>query len=388
MSLPMPWRLGLFYAALFIGNGAAVPYVPVWFADHGLSGAQIGLIISAPLVARALTAPAIALWADSFRLRRTPILLLALATAAAYALLPAQGGFLWWFAMWFLANTAIATITPLAEVVGVRTSRSLKFNYGFPRGIGSAGYVVGNIAVGVLLVRTGSDLVIGWIVASALACALFAQLLLPPMPVREQAGAASFRERFSGLGALLRDRAFVTAVLAIGLIQSAHAFYYSFSALAWKQQGVPENVTGLLWAIGVIAEVCFLWFLEPWRRRAGPGRLLLLGGAAAVIRWMVYAFSPPLWALYLLQTSHMLTFTATYVASLQIVERLSKPETASAAQVVNSAFSGGMLMGVATLGSGWLYDLVGPFGYLAMAAMAAAGLGLAVRLHLSGRLPA
>jgi MFS transporter, PPP family, 3-phenylpropionic acid transporter len=382
----MPWRLGLFYAALFIGNGAAVPYIPVWFADHGLSGAQIGLIISAPLVARAITGPAIALWADSFRLRRTPILLLGLVTAAAYALLPAQRGFVWWFSMWFLANTAIATITPLAEVVGVRKARELGFNYGFPRGIGSAGYVIGNIAVGVLLVRTGSDLVIGWVVASAVACALAAQFMLPPTPVREAAGVAHFRDRFAGLGALLRDPTFVTAVLAIGLIQSAHAFYYSFSALAWKQQGVAEDVTGLLWAIGVIAEVICLWFMEPWRRRVGPGRLLLLGGAAAVVRWIVYAFSPPLWALYLLQASHMLTFTATYIASLQIAERLSKPETASAAQVVNSAFSSGMLMGVATLGSGWLYDHVGAYGYGAMAAMAGVGLVLAVRLHMSGRL--
>eukprot|EP01041_Mallomonas_annulata_P015898 gene15898-33498_t len=50
MSLPV--RLGLFYSAIFIGVGAGSPYMPLWFAERGLSGAQIGLILSLPMIAR------------------------------------------------------------------------------------------------------------------------------------------------------------------------------------------------------------------------------------------------------------------------------------------------------------------------------------------------
>ena len=50
-------RLGLFYGAIFIGTGASSPYLPVWFAHHGLSGSRIGLILSLPMLARAFTAP-------------------------------------------------------------------------------------------------------------------------------------------------------------------------------------------------------------------------------------------------------------------------------------------------------------------------------------------
>lgn len=55
--MTLPVRLGLFYGAIFIGTGVSSPYLPVWFADHGLSGAQIGLILSLPMLARAFTAP-------------------------------------------------------------------------------------------------------------------------------------------------------------------------------------------------------------------------------------------------------------------------------------------------------------------------------------------
>jgi len=93
--MPLTVRLGLFYGAIFIGTGVSSPYLPVWFAHHGLSGSRIGLILSLPMLARAFTAPLLAVWADSFRLRRTALLILALAVTAAYALMAAPGGFAW-----------------------------------------------------------------------------------------------------------------------------------------------------------------------------------------------------------------------------------------------------------------------------------------------------
>jgi PPP family 3-phenylpropionic acid transporter len=133
--------------------------------------------------------------------------------------------------------------------------------------------------------------------------------------------------------------------------------------------------------VGVAAEVAFIWWFEPWRRRVGPRNLLMLGGAAAILRWTVLAFAPPLWVVFPLQTLHVLSYAATFLASLQLVERLSTPRNASAAQAINSALSGGVLMGVATMASGPLFDRFGAQGYLLMSAMCAAGLIGAVRLY-------
>jgi MFS transporter, PPP family, 3-phenylpropionic acid transporter len=376
-----PVRLGLFYAALFIGTGASSPYMPVWFENRGLNGAQIGLILSAPMLARAVTAPALAVWADSFRLRRTPLILMCLAAAAAYGLMAAPFGFAWWFAVWFVASTIFSTCAPLTDVIVFNRSRTDGFNYGWPRGIGSVGFIIANVAVGALLARYSPELVIVWIVACALLAAWAARALLPADPV--QAGGATSRlsDRLAGVSQLLKDKDFLLAVGAVGLIQSAHAFYYSFSTLSWKAQGIPESLTGVLWGVAVAVEVAFMWFMEPWRRALGPRNLLVLGGAAALVRWGVLALSPPLWLVLPLQALHAFTYAATFLASLQIVERLSNPGNASAAQTINSALSGGLLLGAATIGSGWLFDVVGTKGYLAMAAMSAVGVAGALRLY-------
>jgi len=376
-----PVRLGLMYAALFVGSGASSPYMPVWFADRSLSGAQIGLILAAPMLARAVTAPAIAMWADSFSLRRTPLIVLGAGSAIGYALLAAPFGFWWWFWVWFFASSLMSTMGPLVDVIVLRRARLDGFNYGWPRGIGSAGFIVANVGAGALLVRFSPDLVLIWTVVTAAVSAVGARLLLPPDPVRETSDPSSLAERLSGLGGLLRDPGFLLAVGSVGLIQSAHVFYYGFSALVWRQQGIPEVMTGVLWGVGVGVEVAFMWFMEPWRRAVGPRRLLVLGGAAAVIRWTALAFSPPLWALFPLQALHTLSFAATFLASLQLVERLSTPANASAAQSINSALSGGLLSGLAIVASGWIYDRGGAQGYLLMSLMAAIGLIGALRLY-------
>jgi len=379
MSLPV--RLGLFYSAIFVGTGAASPYMPVWFAHHGLSGAQIGLILSLPMLARAFTAPLLAIWADSFRLRRTALSFMSLGVALAYALMALPLGFAGWTVVWFAASSAFSTISPLTDVIVLNRARRDGFNYGWPRGIGSVAFMVTNVLMGAILTWGSPDLVLVWITAAVSLTALAARFLLPPDPVHEGGHVAKAADRFAGVNGLLRDPAFMTAAIAAGLIQSAHAFYYGFSTLVWKQQGVPESLTGVLWAVGVAAEVAFMWFMEPWRRRIGPRNLLVLGGAAALVRWTALAFSPPLWVIFPLQILHVLTYAATFLASLQLIERLSTPQNASAAQALNSALSAGMLMGLATMASGPLFDRFGAQGYFLMTAMSAAGLIGAFRLY-------
>ncbi|OXE36548.1 MAG: MFS transporter, partial [Phenylobacterium zucineum] len=280
-----PILLGLFYAAIYVGNGASTPYMPVWFHHRGLTGGQIGLILSAPMLARMVTAPLLGLWADSFKLRRTSLMLMGLATAGCYALMAPPLGFWGWFTLWLVAGSLFAAMPPLTDVIILNRARLEGFNYGWPQGMGSVAFILANIAMGAILTRHSPELVLVWMVGAALLAATGARLLLPADPVASEGGHANASDRRAGLMDLIRDPDFMLVVVSAGLIQSAHAFYYGFASLSWKAQGVPETLTGWLWAAGVIVEVVFLWFMEPWRRQMGPRNLLVLGGVAGLIRW-------------------------------------------------------------------------------------------------------
>ena len=375
-------RVALQYVLLFGASGVSLPFAGLWFRAQGLSGAEIGTLLAAPMLARVVTGPLLAVWADGFRRRRTPIALLGLAMAAGYGGTGLVEGYPAWLACWLVGATAAAALIPLTDVLTLRLAAREAFTFSLPRGCGSAAFVAANVGMGALLLNAPVDIIIVWSAVAALGVAAVAAFALPPEPVAD-GGPAPGLERFRGLGRLIVDPVFMTAIFAVGAVQAAHAFQYGFSAILWKTQGISEAVTGQLWAFGVIVEIGLMWLFEPWRRRVGvgPWSLLMVGSAAAVLRWSAMAFAPPLWLLWPLQALHALTFAATFLAGVQIVERLAPRDSQTAAQTLGSALSAGLLIGLATAASGPLYDRFGAGGYWAMAAMAVAGLCAAAPLR-------
>jgi PPP family 3-phenylpropionic acid transporter len=73
------------------------------------------------------------------------------------------------------------------------------------------------------------------------------------------------------------------------------------------------------------------------------------------------------------------------MGSLQLIERSAPAHSASAAQTISSAVSGGLIIGLATLASGQLFDAVGERGYMGMSVLAVMGLVGAWRLMVAGR---
>lgn len=381
-------RAALQYVLMFIGTGVSLPYAGLWMRAQGLSGAEIGIILAAPMLGRLVTGPAIAVWADGFRLRRTAIALLASMAALGYGAAGLVEGFAAWAVCWFIGATGAAAIIPLTDVLTLRLARREGFTFAVPRGFGSAAFVVTNIVVGFVLRATGAEAVIVGVTLACLGIAVVAWRILPAEPVNDGPPIPGW-DRFRGMGRLLKDPVLVAALLAIGTVQAAHAFYYGFSAILWRGQGIEPHLTGLLWAFAVAAEIGFMWIVDPWRRRRGigPWPVLMVASVAAVLRWGLMASAPPLWMLWPLQALHALSFAANYLAGVELIERLAPRESQTAAQTLSSMLSAGVLIGTATLASGPLYDAFGAVGYLAMAGLASVGLvaNLALKPMLKAR---
>ena len=311
------------YVLLFAATGVALPFAGLWMAWRGLNESQIGILMAAPMLARVVTGPAIAVWADHFALRRTGIAWLAAGGALGYGLATFATS-PWLIGIgWFLGAGAAAALIPLIDVLTLRLSKRAGFAFATTRGFGSAAFVAANLLMGAWLAKASPDVVIVWLAVVMGLLALAAWLTLPPEPVHVDAVDAPTKDvRFAGLGELLRSPAFLLTIGAVGCIQSAHALYYAFSALDWQRHGIPPAMTGALWGFAVLVEIAFLWGVDPWRRRRGIGAwtLLTIGGGAAVVRWAVMATSPGLAILWPVQALHALTFAATYLAGVDLVE--------------------------------------------------------------------
>lgn len=365
-------------SALFGTTGVILVFLPRWLeVERALSGAEIGAVLSLAQFARILTGPAVAYWADGASDRSAPLKIVSLAAVAAYAaFFFLADGFWALLVLGFLALSLSQSLTPLIEAATLRATAAGKLNYGMARGIGSFAFIVANVAGGILISRFGLGAVVVWVVSGMALVVATSWLGLPRDPPLAHARAA----RAGAIGGLLRNRRFVILIVACGLIQSAHGFYYGFSTIVWRGQGISPEMVGILWGFGVAIEIAFLFSLPFIERRTTPETLILLGAGGGVARWFAMGFAPLGAALWPLQALHALSFAAAHVGAMRLVHREAPEHAATMAQTLYAALSAGVLMGISTLLSGYLYDHVGARGYWAMAALCAVGGLLAIAL--------
>lgn len=371
-------RVTMVMSALFGTTGVILVFLPRWLeVERHLSGSQIGVIISLAQFARVITGPLIAYHADSSADRAAPLKLISLAAVFAYAAFFFLAQDFWQLLIFgFAALTLTQSITPLIEAATLRASAQGKMSYGIARGIGSIAFIAANVLGGLVVARFGITAVVIWILCglSLMASTSWFGLHRDPPPPR------TTKSRSGGANDLLRNRRFMILIVACGLIQAAHGFYYSFSTIVWRGQGISPDMVGYLWAFGVAVEVGFLWTLPFFERRSTPEGLILIGAGAAVARWMAMGFAPLGWVLWPLQAMHAASFAAAHVGAMRLLHKEAPEHSAAMAQTLYAVMSGGLLMGGSTLLSGHLYDIGGAIGYWAMAALAAAGGALALLL--------
>ena len=358
--------VALFFAALFVVYGTHVPFMPVWLNWRGLSPGEISIIIATPLFLRLFVTPVIAMAADREEAHRRYLIILAwlsLGFVLALAASVSFGGILLFATLLMLCNS---TIMPLIETIAVNGMRHRGLDYGRMRLWGSLSFVGSSFAGGVVMNAFGGGAGV-WLVAFGCALTVIAGHFLPAQDRFDAPMKPSLPLwRGEALRDLLKQRDFRYFLVAAGLAISAHAAFFTFGILIWERQGLSAAWSGSLWAIGVFAEVLLFSISGYVIRRFGAARLIALGAAASIVRWLVMALNPPLAVLLPLQVLHGLTYGATHIGAIHFIHDTVDRDKQGTAQALYATISSGVAMGCATLIAGWAYASGGSMSYLAM----------------------
>jgi PPP family 3-phenylpropionic acid transporter len=377
-------RISLFYWAIFLIIGLQTPFLPLWLNSRGLSVAEISIAGALPLFIRIVATPMVAYVADHSGDHRRMVIILAWSGLACTVLL-SQSFHLWPIILLStLMMLTTSSIMPLTETLAMRAVRAHGLDYGRMRLWGSISFIVATLIGGAAIERWTGSVIIWLIVAAVAMTALAAHIL--PRP--DGAIAASSRPRISraDVAQLVTSPLFLLFLAAAGLVQAAHAVFYVYGVLHWRDLGLSATWTGALWAIAVIAEILLFARSAAVLKILSPLGLIALGAIAAIIRWIAMAFDPPLAALIVLQILHALTFGATHIGTVHFIAQNIPPERAGTAQALQASVTAGIAMGGATLLAGQLYGPYGAKAYLAMALLGA--LGLVAALMAQRRLQA
>jgi PPP family 3-phenylpropionic acid transporter len=273
------------------------------------------------------------------------------------------------FLAFAVAMAALSPMLPLSDAYALSGLGARGRNYGPVRLWGSVAFIVGNVGAGFLLERMAPGHLI-WLIVSALAVVVVAASMLTPLETIPRPVSAT---PAASPKTLLRNPAFLAVVLASSMVQGSHAFYYGFSTIQWRAEGFDGRLIGLLWGLGVLAEIVLFALSVRLPKSLPPTALLAIGGVGAIIRWTAMAFDPPVALLPALQLLHAASFGAAHLGMMGFLARNVPRELVATAQGLAATWSG-IVNASATFVSGFVYAATGSFAYLVMATMALIGL--------------
>ncbi len=374
MSQLAYWRLSSFYLFFFASLGILVPYWSLYLNSLGFGPAEIGELM-AVMMATKIIAPNIWGWLADRSGQRMRVVRI----GAVLALLMFTGvmwgqGYWWLVVVIALFSFFWHAVLPQFEATTMSRLGERVHYYGRIRLWGSIGFILTVAGGGFLLEFLGTDSV-PWLVALMLLGVCIASFITPA----DEAPACRVVQ--GSIWQVLRQREVLMVLLVCFLLQASHGPYYTFFSIYLQDHGYDTATVGLLWALGVMAEVGVFLVMHRWLPRFGARMLLMLALALTTLRWLLIGVGVEwLSVLVIAQLLHAASFGVYHAAAIHIIHKLFSGQHQGRGQALYSSISYGVGGAIGALVSGYIWNYSGANAmYLSAAVLSAVAFLLAWR---------
>jgi len=311
------------------------------------SGLQIGAAYSALAVATMISPFFIGLVADRF-----------FAAQKIMGVLHLGGGVLLYFATTIVDNTAfywVILIYSLLYMPTIALSNSIAFSQmtdpgkQFPwiRVFGTVGWIISGIMIGVLSIEKTSSTF--YMAATASAALGLISFILPNTPPKgKDANATASSAIGTDALVLFKDRPYLIFFIAAILICIPLSFYYGFANVFLNEIGMENAASKMI--LGQISEAIFILAIPFLFNSIGVKKMLMLGMAAWILRYVCFAFGDigsGTWMLYGGIILHGICYDFFFVTGYMYTEKKAGEKIKNAAQglFTFATYGVGMLIG-------------------------------------------
>lgn len=345
------WRLSSFYFFYFAVVGALTPYWGVYLKSLGYSSQDVGFITAIILGTR-IIAPNFWGWLADKTQQRLRIIRQGSAIACLFfAGVLISNQYAWLVLVISCYTFFWHAILPQFEVITLSYLGNQYQRYGQIRLWGSIGFIAAVVGLGLLF----DYLPIRFLpitILSFLLLIFLSSLSLTAIPVQKTP------EFSQGFFSLVFQPAIVCFLVSSFLLQLSHGPYYTFYSLYLQEHyEYSSTATGLLWALGVLAEVAIFLVMPKIMHRVDVRNLLLITFLISAFRWYLIGYCAEwLWVLLFAQLLHAVTFGIAHAASIEIVRSHFKGAHQGQGQALYSSLSFGAGGAVGALIGGLLWD--------------------------------
>ncbi|WP_247643109.1 MFS transporter [Pseudovibrio sp. JE062] len=357
---------GLF-AAFNFANAFFLAYFPLFLEDINFSPVQIAFVIALPNIVRIFATPVMTSISDRAGRRRHSMALFSVIALISFWVMIYSSDYWVVIGLVIFLSIFYTPIQPLQDAYAYETVHILGLNYGPMRSWGSIAFVVATL-IGGWYLTFGEPAELLFLTVGALGVLALTSVLLPGMPSESR----SSTKESVWKAEELRDPQFLLVVLAGGLLLGSFSALYAFASIFWLSVGISDAMVGGLWALGTLAEIGIFVWGSFFMRYLGAWGLMVTGGVASIIRWLLFPYATETWSAVLLQLLHAGSFGMVFLGLVAYTSKLVSSKRLGTAQGLSqTAF--GVVMGVSGIASGWLYEIEQAYAFYLMASICVAG---------------
>lgn len=361
-------RVAAYYFVQAMSVGAINAFAGIWLSHKGMTASEIGVIFAVPVGLIILINVWVGRIADRSSDWRDVIVIGAMASAVAPLGLLFADGFWGILFVWTLAVITQMVILPVTDAAAMRLSRRTGGDFGRLYAWKTVGYLLTVTLAGFLLVHFGTPAFLPLFVGLSIARGL-ASLVLPKFRADSTSNAKSTSRKF--LVGTMR-LGFVLPLIAWSMVHCTHFVLNGFLGLLWHQQGLSPGMIGILIGVSSLSETGMFLAFKKFLSRIPARKLILISCLFGVLRWTIFALTPSVEILFILQLLHAATYAMGFLACTNFIADIASEDVAAEAQSFFSILQSALAI-VALIGFGWLTETWGERAFLASAIFAGIG---------------
>jgi PPP family 3-phenylpropionic acid transporter len=343
------WKLSGFYFFYFASLGVLIPFWTLYLKSLHFNSFVIGGLI-AILPATKLIAPYIWGWLADHTRRSMFIIRVASILALLSFLLVFVSQQLWWLIVVMLLFSFFwNAILPQFEAMTLNHLEDDSHHYSLIRLWGSLGFIVIAVLVGDLLQRFSTDVVPLVVLLTFVAIA--ASSFLVPEKLNTP------HTEHTPIWPVIRQPKVMAFLVISFLMLCSHGPYYTFYTIYLEELGYSSYMIGVLWAVGVLAEVIIFLLMHRLLPLFGARKLLMITLLLTSLRWLIIGFfADDLSMLFIAQLFHAFSFGMFHSVGISLVHDYFTGSHQGRGQALYSSTSFGAGVAVGSLVSGMLWD--------------------------------
>lgn len=359
-------KLKLIYLMIYGTMACYYPFLAVYFKGKGLSYTEIGIGFALNSIISVAAQPIWGYLTDKYlSKRKTIVITLTASSIAALGFIFASQNYMIMtliiLFIWF--QSSVSPVTDAYCYDFMEIDKNLQ--YGQVRLMGSVGYAVTSLLLGIAIQKTSIDMAFyTYLIVSVV-------VILIIRSIKFEGKHGSNKIDISDIKYLLKNKnytIFITSVVFISIALGANG---SYIAVLIEKTGGDISRLGLLWFIVAMSELPVFFFGNKLLKKYGDLNLYIISMIIYIFRYLLDSYCSSYIGVIAVQILQGITFTLYLTATMQYINRISEPKLRTSAITLYAAIGGGIGGFIGNFGGGLFLEHFSVFALFRLMAVAA-----------------